>query len=150
MRKFRHRSFTLEYNLFTVKTFRYHLITIISLQYIHFFFNEASVSKFHYKAVRPNKHLQYLMRFSNLSFLFICLYRSKMYNNFHLHAINQCEQSIKKQIVVTSRFSLTTITMTKATASELKEQGNRLFASRNYDEAIRSYTEAIVSAKLCE
>lgn len=46
--------------------------------------------------------------------------------------------------MVTSRFSLTTITMTKATASELKEQGNRLFASRNYDEAIRSYTEAII------
>ena len=35
--------------------------------------------------------------------------------------------------------------MSKTTASDLKEQGNRLFASRNYDDAIGCYTKAIVS-----
>ena len=35
--------------------------------------------------------------------------------------------------------------MSKTTASELKEQGNRLFAARNYDDAIGCYTKAIVS-----
>jgi len=34
--------------------------------------------------------------------------------------------------------------MSKTTASDLKEQGNRLFASRNYDDAIGCYTKAII------
>jgi len=34
--------------------------------------------------------------------------------------------------------------MTNVTANELKEQGNRLFTARNYDDAISCYTKAIV------
>jgi len=37
---------------------------------------------------------------------------------------------------------------TKTSAAELKEQGNRLFAARNYDDAIGYYTKAIVSFML--
>ena len=34
------------------------------------------------------------------------------------------------------------------TAIELKEQGNRLFCGRHYDDAAQCYTKAIVSSKL--
>lgn len=33
-------------------------------------------------------------------------------------------------------------------ANELKEQGNRLFTARNYDDAIGCYTKAIVSVHI--
>lgn len=36
--------------------------------------------------------------------------------------------------------------MSKLSAVELKEQGNRLFASRNYDDAIGCYTKAIIKS----
>lgn len=36
------------------------------------------------------------------------------------------------------------------TDRELKEQGNRLFSSRKYDDAINCYTKAIVSCELSE